>query len=162
MIQQLQTSSQQKAIKHTQDTPQSNRDTGQPKVASPIFPNLHDTAEDGAHTQAVRLAKQYIFDATSGEQSGGLIAIILQFFGLNLGGSRFKQGFRNQCTSSQLRHYWYSPRKKTATPPKWCQRWVEAILRRFWNTAWDILTHRNIEIGVTGAWPAHTIALART
>ncbi len=110
--QQLQTSSQQKATKHTQHAPQNNCDTGQPKVAPPTFHNLHDTAQDGAPTHSVRLAKRYIFDATSGDQSQGLIAIILQFLGLNLGESRFKQRFSNQCTSHQLRHYWHPPRKK--------------------------------------------------
>jgi len=76
------------------------------------------------------------------------------------GGPSFKQQrFSNPDAGSRRWHYWHPPRKKRAMPPKWCQRWAESILQRFWNTAWDILTHRNIEKGTQWAWPAPTIAI---
>jgi len=155
--QQLRTSKQQKAPQHTQQEQKNNCDTRQPTIAPVTFLNLHDTAQDGATTHPVRLAKQYTFDAVSGDQSLGLIAAILQFLCLNMGGTSSKR-FSNQCAGRRLWNYWYPPREKPATLPKWGQWWVEAILQRFWNMAWDTLTHRNIEDGAKWAWPAHTIA----
>jgi len=38
---------------------------------------------------------------------------------------------------------------------KSCSRWTTAIIQCLWNTAWDLLTHRNVEILPSRVWPAH-------
>jgi len=56
------------------------------------------------------------------------------------------------------RHWNYHRPSRQAQPvksQKSCSRWTTAIIQRLWDTAWDLVTHRNVEILPSRVWPAH-------
>jgi len=54
-------------------------------------------------------------------------------------------------------HYPWSVKDKPAKSRKSCAHWIAAIIQLLWHTAWDLLTHRNVEISLIWVWPAHYI-----
>ena len=140
---QQQTGNRFKVKKYTPKSPGNNQDTSC-MTAAQLIPHTLQT------THPVE------FDAASEDSFAGTLADILQFLDQNIGGSGFK--ISSPCTGSQIWHHW-NPPQKAAMPPTWCQRWVAAILQQFWDTSWDILTHRNVEKSAAWAWPAHITTL---
>jgi len=157
---QLQTGSQWWATQHSQYSPGHGCNTCRTTVALSASHTQKNTAHDWELQHPAELAKQCTPNTILGDGPSNLLAAILTFLGQNMGGSHFTaDGPKPSSTGFIAWFHWWSVRKNSATPLKWCQRWVAAILQRFWDTAWDILAHRNIENGATWAWPAHTTAL---
>jgi len=55
-------------------------------------------------------------------------------------------------------HHPRSVRKLTIKSQKSFLHWIASIIQLKWNTAWDLLTHRNVELPYGWVWPAHTFA----
>jgi len=69
-----------------------------------------------------------------------------------------------QHTKQQASQHWSNPHLWQAHVTKsWksCARWTMAIIQQLWNTAWDLITHWNVESPLLGSglpiirWTAH-------
>jgi len=77
---------------------------------------------------------------------------MLQFLTLNIGDSRFTVSMLDShLPETKLRYHW-QPIDNTmpVMTQASCFHWTIAIIQKLWNTAWDLLTHWNIEIPWTG------------
>jgi len=64
-------------------------------------------------------------------------------------------------TTQSSRRPWQHPqsvRKPTIMSQKSYLHWIASIIQLKWNMAWDLLTHRNVELPYGWVWPAHTFA----
>jgi len=157
---QPQTGNQQWETPQTPPSPGHKQEICRTTAAHSTSHNLKNKAHDWELKHPAATEKQYTFNTVSGDSPSGLLAALLILLSQNMEGSNFTADEPQlSSTNSRYWHHRSSFRNKLATPPKWCQRWVTAILQCFWDTAWDTLTHWNVENSATWAWPAHTIDL---
>jgi len=152
--QQQQTGNQQEVTQQNQLLPGNNQDTHRNKT-SLIGYYLHNTVNDQETSHlAITSLKHHSPSAVLDEGAAGILAAILSYLDQNVGGAFFNvKPAKSPSTECRQWHHWQTHQKQSAKYPYRCQRWIAAIIQRFWDMAWDLLAHRNVETTI-GAWPA--------
>jgi len=106
--------------------PQSNQ-LHDLRSASPCQPHPYQSKAVGDVPSPLAMVVFLIVSSPGGLK---LVALLLK-----MASARFKQWY-NKCPLPEVKPV------KTRTS---CNRWIAAIIQRLWNTAWDLLAHRNVD-----------------
>jgi len=152
---QQQTGNQQEVTWQNQPLPGNNQVTCRNNKASFTASYLHNTTHDQETSSlAVTSLKHHSPYAVLDEGTASTLAATLSYLDQNAGGAFFNVKPANSPSTRRSDwHHWQPHQKQLAWYLNWCQCWIATIIQQFWDMAWDILAHWNVESTI-GAWPA--------